>query len=117
VASINLSDETLNAVIGQAILGQLTPEGRETILRDAVKSLLEKSPDRYGSGKSRLVDAFDQAAYTVCLGLAREFMATDETVKVEMKRLLSEAWVKMLEDRDDVVRRLASAMSSVFSEK
>jgi hypothetical protein len=118
--TLNLSDESLNAVIGQAILGQLTPEAREQILKDAVKSLLETPKDSgpYSlNRKPRIVEAFETAAYSTCIGVARDFLANDETVKVEMERLLRAAWAKMLENEQDVVERLARALSDIFREK
>lgn len=116
---LNLNDEQMRSVVTAAILQTISPEQRDTLIQEALKSLLvPKQSDYYGTKKTPIQEAFERAAFQVAMRVAEGYFAENETVRAEMEGLVAEAWQKVVgEGRIRVVDRMADAIVVALSEK
>lgn len=117
MATLNVTEEQLNAVIAGAILQSLTPEKRDELLRDAVASLMVPPPkDSWGPRpKAPLLEAFERAAVQVANGIVRDLLANDAGFKAQVTGLITAAVEKAMVNRDEISDRLAQRLGDLLT--
>lgn len=117
MTSINIPPDELNKIISTSILSMISPEKRDEMIKLALQSLIDPQEKQgaYGTtkGKSRLQEAFDNAAYAVARDMFVEEFKNPET-KAKLGKLISDAFTKAAEDPDSI-EKLAEVFSNVLS--
>jgi hypothetical protein len=107
---INLDPVALREATAQAIMGVLTTEVREQIIRQAVSAILQPSTDSWNRGKSPLQDAFESAILGLARDEARRLIAEDPDIGGKIKTLLREVADKVISaDQDKMATKMADA--------
>lgn len=108
--TVSLDPVALREATTQAIMGVLTPEIRERLIRESISALLAPSTNSWDRGASPLQEAFNRAVTNVANQMAREWIEADETIKAKIRTLMTEAAQKMLSvDTDKLAERMADA--------
>lgn len=111
---LTLPPEQMQALLSEAILAQLTPEVQKQIIKDALTFLL--APTRgggYGSGKTPLQEAYENAASRVATKVAEEKLVKDPEFIENVEGVIAEAAQKaFFTDREATVKRVADAIVS-----
>ena len=109
--SIQLDPVALREATSQAIMGILTPEVKERVIRTAINNLLGPT-DNYNS-KSQLQIAFDQAVVAVARESVKEMVANDQEIKEKVMELARETARKVFNmDTDKLAEKMADAFCS-----
>lgn len=116
-----ISDATLQGIVAKAIFEAMSSEDIAVLMQNALKSLMEPQEGQYGRKReSRLTEAFQNAAYTVCNQLARDFFER-EAAKDQIRALLVETANKVFNNtdaREALTDRMARAFSdAIFSSR
>jgi hypothetical protein len=116
MADFKLDDANLQALISKSILDTLTPAKKEEVLAAAVKSLMELHGPA-GKKTSLLQDAFNNAMISVANNIAREHLENDETIKVQMREMITAAWatLSMGEAYEKMVERIGASMANTLT--
>lgn len=116
--TISLDETALREATMQAVMGILTPEHRDKLLKTAINELLIVETGSYGSKKSALQRAFEQAVETLAMKCAKELVETDTALKAKIDELMKDAFEKIL-NRDwadkTFVERIASGVIESIS--
>lgn len=115
MSHINIPPDELNKLISASILSMLSPEKKDEMIKMALQSLIDpQATGSYGQkGKSRLQEAFDNAAYIVAREMFMEEFKNPET-RAKLGNLISAAFAKAAES-PDAIDKLASVFSEVLS--
>jgi hypothetical protein len=110
---LELDPIALREATSNAIMGTLTPELREKIIRTAISQLLNAGTGSYGSGPSQLERAFGEAVSECARQEAKRLVAEDESIKAKMKELLADTAKRVLDaDPDKLAQKMADAFVS-----
>lgn len=112
---IDLGDsEQLKAIMSAAIFQSLDDVKKEAMIKQAIAHLLAPGEPVYQGGKRRpslLEEAYQWAVETHAKRMAHEILEQDDTVKGQIRSLLSEAMERALvTHREATVERLANAL-------
>lgn len=108
---ITLDPVALREATAQAIMGILTPEVREKMLRDAISQLLTPSTNSWDNKKSPLETAFAQAVTQVAREFANDLVKTDPEIATKMKELMRQTADKVLSvDADKLAQGMADGL-------
>jgi|GEM_PF-4842166 len=111
--TIQLDPVALREATAQAIMGTLTPEVRENLLRSAISNLLNKKTGEYGMGKTELEIAFDRATTEVARELVREYVKSDASFMEKLNALIRETADRILNmPVDKMAEKMADAFTS-----
>src|SRR5262245_9827148 len=100
---VELPAELLKEVASAAILNALTPEKRETIIKQAVSHLL--SPGSH-MRDSPITQAFNDGIRYAAIQVAKEMFEKNETLKAKIKQLLEDAIERvMVTNREKTIER------------
>ncbi len=115
--NLNLNDEQLQSVLATAVMSLISPENRESLIKEAVASLL-KVPEKqlYGNTpKAPLQEAFGHATYQVALKIAAETLENPE-YRTLIDSVIADGLKKALvTDREDTVSKVAHAFSEAIA--
>lgn len=116
--NLGITDEGLKALAGEAVLRAIDQATRDTLIKSALTHLLSHSGSTgYGGRRySPLEDAFHAGMRNVADKLVQEFLDKDDSVKVEVQKLIAEAWNKMqsVDLRTKIVDNMANAIAKSF---
>lgn len=119
--TIQLDEPALREATMQAVMGLLTPEHREKILKEAIGSILTVDTGTYGNKTSALQRAFNSAVETLAYQCARDVVANDLALKETLDELMRNAFEKILsrnwENKDFVTRIAEGVISSISRER
>lgn len=117
--TIQLDPVALREATAQAIMGTLTPEVRDNVLRGAISNLLSPSTDSWDRGQSPLTKAFSQAVEQVAHQLAREHVQNDPAIMDHLRGLVRTTGEKLLtQDVNKLAEKMADAfVNSIRSER
>jgi len=101
--SIQLDPVALREATAQAIMGILTPEVRERLLRESVTQLLAPSTNSWDRGKSPIQQAFDNAVQQIANEIARDVVRNDPAITSKIRELLTKAFEKAVSVKEDVL--------------
>lgn len=113
--NVNLSDDNMKDIIAKAVLDTLTPESRETMIQEAIKSLLVTPPSTtYGRAKAPLQEAFDSAVQQVAVKIAEEQLRENTEVQAIITKLIADAWTQLVlpERYSALVGKIVQAIES-----
>lgn len=113
--------ESLQALVTEAMFKHLSEEKREELIKEALASLLEKKKVSFGhSSKTPLQEAFEQATWQAARKIVDDYITTNEKWREGMKKIIEEAFMSILDDevkRSQLVTNMASALQSAFEYK
>jgi hypothetical protein len=109
---VDLPIEMLKQIASEAILNAISPEQRDTLVRNAVAYLVTPPENRsYGPSYSPITQAFHDGIRSVAIRIAMEMFEKDETVRLKIRELLNEALEKvMVANREKTVQRIGEAI-------
>ena len=108
--NIQLDPVALREATTQALMGVLTPEVREEILRKAIVSLLNPGTNSWDRGKSPIEQAFDNAVTQIAREEAIRMVKEDPALQANVQSLLRKTADLMLNtDQDKLAQRMADA--------
>lgn len=115
MADIKLTDEQWSGIVGAAVLQAVTPENRDTLIKEALANLLTpKSVGGYGSrATSPLQDAFSQAMHRHAYEEISRLLKEDPEIIANLQAVIRTAIVKMLEN-EEVIGGFAKVAVSAF---
>lgn len=96
---LDLKDDQLKAIIGEAILRSIDEKSRDTLIKSAIEHLIAPQQPHNGYGNKRpsiLEEAFQRQVSYVADQLIREILEKDDTLKERIKALIAEAAEKAL---------------------
>lgn len=96
---LKLDPEAVQSIASAAIFEHLGQEARDSIVKQAVEHLLtpEKSRTGYGTGKTPIQNAFDQAITTVAYKVVKEQIENDPDVQERILEILGPLLVSATE--------------------
>lgn len=108
---VKLTSENLNELVSKAIFDSMTPEVREALLMNAVRSLMVKPSGGSYNSKTPIEDAFINAAYRVAQQLVRERLETDAAFIAQVDGLFRAVMHKIFEGemREKVIDGMTQA--------
>src|SRR5580765_2164836 len=92
---MNIDDEAMRSVVAKAILDNITPETKEKLITNAIKSLLEKPSGSGYNAPSTIQDSFNRAVAQVAGTVATDMLKDDAALKEKIKTLMLDAWEKL----------------------
>lgn len=116
---IRIPEEQVSLLVQKAIFETLTPEMRNDIIQKAVRDLLSKPESPHSYDKStHLERIFSEAVRGIALTIAKDELARDKRMEVEIRKLINDAFDKMIgEGREKIVQNLAWAIERGLSGK
>lgn len=115
--NVNLSDDNMKDIIAKAVLDTLTPESRNDLIQNSIKSLLTTKPSGGYGSVSPLQSAFNEAIATVARQVASEQLKANAEVKTALEKLITDAWGKLTHDDGYslLVEKVVAAMTSALA--
>lgn len=108
--SIELDAVALREATNQAIMGVLTPQIREELIRKAIVQLLAPSPNSWENKITQLEAAFEQAVYKYAHEVCRDMVNNDLEIKAKIRDLIRQTADKILNaDLGKMADRMADA--------
>lgn len=113
---LKLSDDALNTLVSKAILDQLSAEGRDKVIKEAIIYLTTVKKEKYGTRtisplQAALSDRVEQAAHRVI----EDYLKEDPTFKATVLAALHKA-MEMLTTDKDAMDALAKTLSAALGE-
>ena len=98
---IHLDTEKMRDIISAAVFQVMSAESKESLLKQALKNLIEPRRDSYSvyTRPSHLQEIFDSAVRRLAEEVVKEQFAKDE-VKEEVRGLMLETFEKIFHDSD-----------------
>jgi hypothetical protein len=115
--NIQLDGDAIREATVQAIIGVLTPDVKEKILRQSVDNLLKPSTNSWDNKKSLIELAFEQAINKIARDEAIKMIEEDEITREKVKNLLRKsADIVLGITPEDFASKLAEAFLSSIRE-
>jgi hypothetical protein len=116
--TINFTDsEALKNATVQALTGVLSPELKESLIKNAVEAMLVTPPKRnhydVATPKSPLQDAFEQAIFTFSRELAGEMVRADPAMQQKLREAMHVAADKLFTGEAQYL--LGEALADAFA--
>lgn len=113
---IKLDPESVQSIASAAIFDHMSQEMRDSVLKQAVESLLTPGKrEYYGTGKTPLQTAFDQAIAQAAYKAVQEKIAEDPEVRAKIQELLGPLLNSALEaEAKDYNTSLADALGNAL---
>lgn len=115
MGSLSITDAQLQQIVAGAVVAHLDEQQRAGVLTDAVKQILTETRGGYGS-KPRIVEAFESAVTNAATAAARAELEKPENQQM-LADLVAEGVRKSLERRDEIVSRIAAAITRGFEQR
>lgn len=112
---VNVDDETMKQVVAKAIYDNLTPEAKQRLMTDALAYVLSK-PEKYGSRRSPLEEAFQEEMREAGRRVAAELLAVQgslERLSIELAQALMQFFVAI----DAFKKAMAEDLARVFTRR
>lgn len=112
MTDIKLSDDNLAQIVAKSIMDGLTPETRNQLISNAVKTFLDGKVDagRYNSA-THLQDLFNRAVINVASKQLEAQLLVDEAFAANIKSVIDEASTRAFgQGREKLVDALACAI-------
>ncbi len=111
--TIQLDTNALRDATVQAMLGVLTPEVKDKIMENAVRSILTPSTNSWDRGRSVLERAFEEAVQQIARNEAKRIVEEDSVLQLRLRELLRNTADRILNtDLDRLAVRLSDAFVS-----
>ena len=111
---IKLTDDQLRSMVTELLFEKISEADRKEMISGALRELMKPTEERYGvRGPSRLNGAVQDALFRVACTVCGEEFAKEET-RALIRGIVQEALAKTLEDRERLVNRVSSAISSAM---
>jgi hypothetical protein len=105
-----MADETLNALVTEAMFRALDEKKREEMIKAALATLVTSRQQGYGRRTTTPIqDAFEIAIQAIAQDVVREMCKTDKAQDA-IREVVGAAFEKMLTDKDRLATEMASAM-------
>ena len=105
-----MADETLNALVTEAMFRALDEKKREELIKTALATLITPRTQGYGQQTTTPIqDAFDMAIHAVARDIVAKMIKTDEAQDA-IRKIASAAFEKMLIDKERLATEMANAM-------
>lgn len=120
---MQIDDASLQLIVAKAVVDNLTPEKREALLVEAVKSLIEPPPPRNSYEKAqpaKLQVFFEQAVDIHVQKYIREMLDKDETTRTRIKDVINRAMEKAFADeesRETLAVKMSDQLKNWLAEK
>lgn len=114
---LKLDTDQMQVLVSKAILDSLTPDSREALLANAIRSLLDPKANKYGE-KSVIQGEFEQAAARVARSTIEDMMRVDTSFTTKIRSLFADAVAKALDQpdkREALVEKLAGAIGRTIT--
>jgi hypothetical protein len=118
--SLTVNDEAMQAVVAKAIVDTLTPEKREALIIEAVKSIITPPRESGGFGReakpSVLQAAFNSAAADIARREIATRLETDTDFKGRLDALFAETVAKILtgENREKLIDAMVAGFEAAL---
>lgn len=111
-----MPDDTLNALVTEAMFRALDEKKREELIKTALATLVKPTQQGNYGGRTTtpIQDAFESAIRAAAYDIVREMCKTDEAQDA-IREVVGEAFTKMLTDKDRLATEMASAMVSAIT--
>lgn len=111
-----MADETLNALVTEAMFRALDEKKREELIKGALATLITPKQGPYGSRVSStpIQDAFDYAIHSMAREMVITMIKTPEAQEA-ISKVVTAAFHKMVEDTDRLAAAMATAMVDAFT--
>ena len=114
--TVNLDPVAIREATSQAIMGLLTPELREKLIRDSIANLLNPSQNSWDRGKTPLQSAFNSAVEVVAQKIAAEYVAGNAEVVAKIRELMTAAMSKLVSvDAEKLTEKMGNAIAEAIS--
>ena len=114
--TVSLDPVALREATSQAIMGILTPEMREKLIRASIANLLDPSQNSWNRGKTPLQSAFNAAVEAVAQRIAAEYVAGNAEVVAKIRELMTAAMSKLVSvDADKLTEKMGEAIVKAIS--
>lgn len=113
--SITVDAEAMQSLVAKAIIDSMTPEKRNELIENAIKTVLAtpRKQNSWDPDRSPLQLAFNEAVRICTDKMARDIIAEDVTFQAKLKELFADVAAQLFErDRDDLVDKIADAFAS-----
>lgn len=116
MSEIKIPDDQMQQIVSAAILSTVTEENRETLIKQAIASLLAPSTSSYDMGKSQLQSAFSRAVQQKAGSIINEMIAPGSQLYDKITELIKDATMKAFNDeaRQKMVESIASSIGRAF---
>jgi Fe2+ transport system protein B len=114
---IKINEDQLNELIGAALLQVFTPEKRDELIKEAVKSLLSPENDKYAYGGKKispLQRIFADASETIAKKIFIEELQNNEAFINEIRELLTLAMSKVFADKENMAEAMGHEIRSAM---
>ncbi len=113
---MQLNTPDMTAIVSKAILDSMDQVQRDTLVQEAIRSLLEPTKDQYGraQGKSRLQDIFADQAAIAATQIIREKFRDDPEVKAQLMAQIDVVVSEMLKKDSSLVSVVESAIKKAY---
>ena len=119
MASINMTDEQMQAIVAGVITAHLSGEERDRLISAAIASLLD--PNKGGSLYNRkppLAECFERAVYAYAETSCKAFIESHPEVQHQIDEVVAAGFKKALvSDREATINKVASAVSDALYAK
>lgn len=115
-----MENEALRALVTDALFNGIEQKKRDELLKAALSSLLEeKRNSSFGTNKSDLQRAFDEALYTVARDIVKEHIIANPKMRNQIREVVVEAFDAVMKDehRTELVSSIAGAIQEAFTPK
>jgi hypothetical protein len=111
-----MPDDTLNALVTEAMFRALDEKKREELIKEALKTLITpvQRGSYHGPATSPIQDAFHDAINAVARDVVREMCKSDEAQDA-IREVVGTAFEKMLIDKERLATEMASAMVAAIT--
>jgi len=112
---VNVDDETMKQVVAKAIYDNLTPEAKQRLMTDALAYVLSK-PEKYGSRRSPLEEAFQEEMREAGRRVAAELINGNEELHERLRKFYREALERAL-NSEAFKKAMAEDLARVFTRR
>ena len=112
---ITLDNDMLKSVVSEAILKSIDDQKRDALVQAAIRHLLTSAqPTSYNRNPSSPIqDAFEHGMRNVAVGVCRDILEKDESVREKLRGLVADAVTRLMDtNREKTVEKLADAIAA-----
>lgn len=118
---LRVDDSAMKDLVTKALVDSLTPETREKLITESIKSLLTTPEGRgtnyYGEKVSPLQSAFNSAVRTEAERYAMRYLTEDATFQGQVQSLFADVAQRLFEadNREELVSSLADVIKKALT--
>lgn len=115
---LKIDEAQIKGLVAEGILSQLTEEGRQNLIKQAIEYLLTppKSTDRYSTTtpKSPIQEAFENAATWVVRDVVKDIIEKDEAFKTTVNNMVTDTVAAAMDNDYDFQKLVSDAYSEAL---